>query len=310
MTVEWARATPIAKPWGRSDLSPWFESPRDGRPIGEIHFLRDSADAARPALLLKLLFAAEALSIQVHPDDDAARAIGLPNGKSEAWYVLEAAEDATIGLGLRDPVEAPALRRAVEDASIADLLAWRRVSAGEAIAVPAGTIHALGAGLVVAEVQQNSDTTFRLFDHGRGRALQVTEAISVAHPGPVARQTPPVRLSPGRIRLVATGHFILEKFDLPAGSAWLLQPERETWLLVIGGTLRVTEREAGIGEAVFLDNDAIGIEAGAGGLTALLAYPGETQPHLLTRLADAAPPGWPHVAWQDPAPFAVAEARA
>src|SRR5207247_461750 len=107
--------------------------------------------------LLKLLFTAQPLSIQVHPDDTLARSIGLPNGKTEAWYVLSAAPGARIALGLKRALTAVQLRAAIGDGSIAQVVQWRPVAKDDVIFVSAGTIHAIGAGLVVAEIQQRSD---------------------------------------------------------------------------------------------------------------------------------------------------------
>ena len=97
-----------------------------------------------------------------------AQSMGLPNGKTEAWYVLSATPEAKVALGLKRRLTPQQLREAIDDGSISDLVVWQAVSAGDVIFVPAGTIHAIGAGLVIAEIQQRSDATFRLFDHGRG----------------------------------------------------------------------------------------------------------------------------------------------
>ncbi len=143
-----------------------------------------TARHADPSLLLKLLFTSQPLSIQVHPDDAFAHSMGLPNGKTEAWYVLSATPEAKVALGLTRRLTPQQLRTAIGDGSIADLMMWRSVSARDVISVPAGTIHAIGAGLVIAEIQQRSDTTFRLSDSGRGRELHIENAIAVAHAGP------------------------------------------------------------------------------------------------------------------------------
>ena len=167
MALEQACIEMIPKPWGSTDLLPWSGTGHSSVPIGELWFQRCDKHGPEPALLLKLLFTQEALSIQVHPDDAAAHGMGLPRGKTEAWYILSAASDATVGVGLKAVVPPEQLRAAIADGSIAQLVAWHKPHAGEVIAVPAGTIHAIGAGLVLAEIQQRSDTTFRLFDHGR-----------------------------------------------------------------------------------------------------------------------------------------------
>jgi len=206
MTFEQARIELIPKPWGSPDLLPWSGAGDPGVPIGELWFQRGDKQAPEPALLLKLLFTEEALSIQVHPDDAAAHAMGLPRGKTEAWYILSAAPGATVGIGLKTTVATEQLRAAVADGSIAELVAWHKPVAGDVIAVAAGTVHAIGAGLVLAEIQQRSDTTFRLFDHGRARELHIEQGVAVAHGGPAQRTEPVRRLSDVRTVLVAHLH--------------------------------------------------------------------------------------------------------
>ncbi|RZI53714.1 MAG: mannose-6-phosphate isomerase, partial [Pseudomonas sp.] len=177
MTVEHLGVQPAAKPWGRRELKPWSQS--DGTTvIGELRYARNGPDRDASALLLKLLFTSQALSIQVHPDDAAAQAVGMRNGKTEAWYVLSAEDGAEVGIGLKTPVSTEELRGAISDGSIGDLLNWQKAYAGDAFFVPAGTIHAIGAGLVIAEIQQASDTTYRLFDHGSARELHIEQAVS------------------------------------------------------------------------------------------------------------------------------------
>ena len=188
MAIEHARAVLVSKPWGVTNVSHWSTANQGGRNIGEIWYERSNGAVSEPSLLLKLLFTSEPLSIQVHPDDGFAHAVGLARGKSEAWYVLSAAPGAKVALGLSRHVTPDQLREAVGDGSIMDLVAWRAVFPGDVVRVPAGTIHAIGAGLVIAEIQQHSDATFRLFDHGRDRELHVESAIAVAEAGPVEPQ--------------------------------------------------------------------------------------------------------------------------
>src|SRR5271155_5979332 len=188
MTIEHARARTLPKPWGVEDLRPWSNVRHDGDAVGEIWYERPDNAAVIPALLLKLLFTSQPLSIQVHPDDAFARAMGLANGKTEAWYVLSAAPDAKVALGLKRRLTPQQLSEAVDDGSISDLIAWHPVSAGDVISVAAGTIHAIGSGLIIAEIQQRSNVTFRLFDYGRQRELHVKDAIAVAVAGPAECQ--------------------------------------------------------------------------------------------------------------------------
>lgn len=180
MTATRLRAVPVERVWGRTGIPAGFPRLADGVPVGEIWF-EPPADAA---LLVKYLFTAERLSIQVHPDDAAAQARGHERGKDEAWYILDAEPDARIGLGLTHAVSRAALREAALDGSIEHLLDWRPVRAGELLYAPAGTIHAIGGGISLIEIQQNLDLTYRLYDYGRPRELHLDDGIAVADPHP------------------------------------------------------------------------------------------------------------------------------
>lgn len=271
MTIEHARAHISPKPWGSYNLCPWA-SAQHNEAIGEIWFER--IDTAKPdsALLLKLLFAKEALSIQVHPDDNFAQSHGMANGKTEAWYILSAKAGAQVAVGLKQKLSGPQLRQAILDGAIADMVHWLNVVAGDVVFVPAGTIHAIGGGLVVAEIQQRSDMTFRLFDYGRGRDLHVDQAVASANPGPAKAQANPIRLSDVRTILISCPFFVLERLQLPANTNWELDAECESWALVIGGDAAIGSTPAGIGEAFFANGNQTQIEVGRSGLNALLAY--------------------------------------
>jgi mannose-6-phosphate isomerase len=282
MAIEHARTRALPKPWGVEDLHPWSTARRDGRAIGEIWYERADDSAVEPSLLLKLLFTSQPLSIQVHPDDAFARSMGLPNGKTEAWYVLSAAPQAEVALGLRRRLTPQQLRQAVDDGSISDLVAWRTVSVGDVIFVPATTIHAIGAGLVIAELQQRSDTTFRLFDHGRNRELHVESAVLVADAGPADFQARPNQFTAERRLLVSNPHFTFERIELAPNSSWYLEAERETWLLILGGSAVAGSFDVVTGDALFAQADHVDIHSGAVGMVGLVAYTGDGPiPHLL-----------------------------
>ncbi len=219
MAIEYAHQRAVTKPWGSTDLGPWSANPDDGIAIGEVWFERSGASAPDPELLLKLLFTREPLSIQVHPDDAVARSMGLVHGKTEAWYILSATDGAEVAVGLERRVATAQLRAAIEDGSIAGLVKWRRVAADDVVFVPAGTIHCIGAGLVVAEIQQRSDVTFRLFDHGRRRELHVDAALAAADPRPAEPQMAERRLTDTRTLLVACPSFVLERIT-PSADFW------------------------------------------------------------------------------------------
>lgn len=167
----------VEKPWGRTDIPAQFAVP-PGQRIGEIWFEHPLEEPL--ALMIKYLFTSERLSVQVHPDDVQARAAGHRHGKEELWIVLDAEPGATLGVGLTRAMEAEELRAAVEDGSIEHVLDWRPVQAGDVIYNPAGTIHALGAGITVIEVQQAVDLTYRLYDYGRPRELHLEAGLAVA----------------------------------------------------------------------------------------------------------------------------------
>ena len=128
-------------------------------------------------LLVKILFPSEKLSVQVHPDDAKARAMGQPRGKTECWYVLEAEPGAAVMLGLNEGVDAAAVERGIAEGTLEAMLKQVPVSLGDMIFVDAGTVHAIGPGVVLLETQQTSDTTFRLYDYGRPRELHVAQGI-------------------------------------------------------------------------------------------------------------------------------------
>lgn len=169
----------VEKPWGREQIPAMF-GPAEGRRIGEVWFTGPD----NLPLLVKYIFTSESLSIQVHPDDRQARERGLPGGKNECWYILDAEPDAKLGLGLVREVPADALRAAALDGSIEELMNWRPVRAGDFFYVPAGTVHAIGAGVSLLEFQQNQDVTYRLYDFGRPRELHLEDGMAVARAEP------------------------------------------------------------------------------------------------------------------------------
>jgi mannose-6-phosphate isomerase len=292
LTIELARPHTVPKPWGIVDLRPWINARPDGNAIGEIRYERPGyegprSEAADTSLLLKLLFTSQPLSIQVHPDDAYAQSIGLQNGKTEAWYVLSAAPEAKVALGLKRRLTPQQLRQAGEDGSITNLVVWQEVSQGDSVFVPAGTIHAIGAGLVIAEIQQRSDATFRLFDHGRQRELHIENAIAVSNAGPAGFQITPTRLTDARTLLISNVHFMFERIDLAPNSEWCLEAKQETWLLIVDGSARTGSSDVAKGDAVFAQADRVNIHVGAIGMVGLVAYTGGLASDLLRQLRTA-----------------------
>lgn len=274
MAIEHASVQVALKPWGVADLHPWSSIDGSGDAIGELWFQRVDKNAPTPALLLKLLFTSEPLSIQVHPDDAFARLIGLPNGKTEAWYILSATPGARVAVGLKRNLTPQELRESIRDGSVAGLTLWRPAVKDDIIFIPAGTIHAIGAGIVLAEIQQRSDTTFRLFDYGRQRELHEESAVAVSDAGPSQTQSGSRRLTTVRTVLIASPHFVIERIDLPANSNWALNADQETWILVIEGGAQIGSTNTVVGDAVFIENDRAEIKVGSDGMRGLIAYPG------------------------------------
>ncbi|MBT2185883.1 class I mannose-6-phosphate isomerase [Sphingobium nicotianae] len=174
----------VEKPWGRHTL-PGFFPEGGGRQIGEVWF--DGPDGRHPPILVKYIFTSERLSIQVHPDDAQGRARGLPGGKSECWFILDAEPDATLGMGTVRPLSGDELRAASLDGEIEQLMDWKPVRPGDFFYIPAGTVHAIGAGVTLVEVQQNVDVTYRLYDYGRPRELHLDDGVAVSRPEPYER---------------------------------------------------------------------------------------------------------------------------
>ena len=171
----------VDKPWGRRGIDRRFGVDPD-RQVGEIWF--EPPVGLTLDVMAKYLFTTERLSIQVHPDDQTARARGYPRGKDECWIVLDADEDAELGIGTVRDVPSDELMQAARDGSIVDLMDWRKPERGDFIYNPAETIHAIGPGLTVMEIQQSVDLTYRLYDYGRPRELHLKEAADVVDARP------------------------------------------------------------------------------------------------------------------------------
>jgi mannose-6-phosphate isomerase len=196
------------KIWGTTRLEPWF--PNSDKKIGEVWFEEDSP------LLVKFIFTSEKLSVQVHP-----------RGKTEMWYVLAAESGARIAAGFREPLTRERLKEASLSGEVESLLQWFDAAPGDTFFLPAGTVHAIGAGLTLCEIQQNSDVTYRLFDYGRPRELHLDQALAVSDLGPfAARQQPRDRV------LVDCQYFVTERYCL-SDSAIQLPPARGNQFLIV-----------------------------------------------------------------------------
>jgi mannose-6-phosphate isomerase len=170
--------------------------------------------------LLKFLFPEEKLSVQVHPDNATAQRFGEPWGKTECWYVAHARPGAEIALGLKAGVTHAQFEQAIHEMRAEELLYWVNVYQGEMIYVAGGTVHTLGPGAVIVETQQQSDTTYRLYDYGRPRPLHLERGLAsikeqvasgkVVRPAPAALDGGKSRLSP----MIAAPYFAVDLFEL------------------------------------------------------------------------------------------------
>ncbi len=230
--------------WGRPNLKPWYDDTGTTEPVGEAWLtgaecvvetgplsgqrlnavaathasaLLSPGAAAEFPLLVKMLFPSDKLSVQVHPDDTEAQAIGQPRGKTECWYVLEAEPGASVALGLKEGTSVEALESSAYDGSMENLLEHVPVSAGDMVFVDAGTVHAIGPGVVLLETQQTCDITYRLYDYGRPRELHLKAGMNVVKLRTVAGKVPPQQKE-GFTRLIDQKYFVVDRFDLKAGS--------------------------------------------------------------------------------------------
>ncbi len=221
----------VEKVWGRRDLPAMFgDTGTRAGPIGEIWF----ADDAAPDLLVKYLFTSEKLSVQVHPDDAKAQASGHRCGKEEAWYVLSAEPGAVIGAGFAAAMTGDELRAAALDGTIETLMTWHPVKPGDFFHVPAGTVHAIGAGVSLVEIQQNVDLTYRLYDYGRPRELHLEEGIAAA----VAAPFVPTEIrpnGPARDGLAASDKFMIERLTGGMAHQVAASAQAPVWIMPIAG---------------------------------------------------------------------------
>ena len=228
----------VERPWGARDLAPIYPDHRCERPVGEVWLTGDenrvlngplagrtlgelcrefgralvgesACETERFPLLIKFLFPREKLSVQVHPDDETARRAGQPCGKTECWYVLAADPGAQVALGLKPGVTREQLAQAIHEVRAEELLNWVDIHAGEMIYVDAGTVHTIGPGSILVETQQNSDTTYRLYDYGRPREIHIEQGLAATK-----ESTRAGKVQPNGAMLVASPAFWSRRFAL------------------------------------------------------------------------------------------------
>jgi mannose-6-phosphate isomerase len=284
--------------WGARSLAPFYAHEIAGDPIGEVWLTGEacavvngalagrslgdltrefgaellgetSATSGRFPLLIKFLFPHDKLSVQVHPDDERAALLGQPCGKTECWYILRAEPGAKVGLGLKPGTTKAEVERAIAETRMEQLLNWVEVHAGDMIYVDAGTVHAIGPGVVIVETQQNSDTTYRLYDYGRPRALHVEHGLKAArektHAGKVPRGAPQSEKGKTQVNLVTSPYFVVDCFKLT--QPWEFRrphhAPRAAWCLVAIGGCGIVHAE-GAEPVIFNCGEAVVVPASAG----------------------------------------------
>lgn len=202
-------------------------------------------------MLLKYIFTSEKLSVQVHPNDEQARARGGARGKSECWYILEAEPGATIGLGLRKAISPAELRESAATGYLEELIDWKPVGPGDFFYVPAGTIHAIGAGISLVEFQQNADVTYRLFDYGRPRELHVEDAVAVSLATPYYHECSG---KAGTSDTILVNGPIFTLMRASSGAEMLSRiKDRRRWVTPLAGSVRAGQETASAGECLLVD---------------------------------------------------------
>jgi mannose-6-phosphate isomerase len=231
----------VGRVWGYRDLRPWYDRLASSEPIGEVWLSGDGCLAATgphagktlgslfkefsspllgPAarsqdspLLIKVIFAREKLSVQVHPDDALAQKYGQPRGKTECWYALSAEPGAQVAAGLNPGVTIAQVRAAIQANSLESYLNLLPISAGDMVLIEAGTVHAIWPGSILLEVQQNSDITYRLYDYGRPRELHIDKGLEATRADARAGKTAPQSL-PDRTIFIDAEYFRVERIPV------------------------------------------------------------------------------------------------
>lgn len=245
----------VHKPWGVRRLPPAFV--RHGtEPVGEIWF---TPIEQMNQILVKYIFTSEPLSVQVHPDEHYGRIAGLGHGgKDECWLITDARPGAKVAVGFRQPVDQERIRAAALDGTLEELLAWFPVQRGHFFYIPAGTVHAIGAGISLIEVQQNNDFTYRLYDYGRPRDLHLDDALKVAS-GAAYDISLSRRISDHRGGALVEGpHFRVEHSAGAPCSDIRARSPGPLLIVPFGGAVFIADERIGVGDCAYAqDLDAL-----------------------------------------------------
>src|SRR5450631_1589438 len=227
--------------WGWRDLHPWFDRVADKDPLGEVWLTGDmclvatgphtgkrldalfaeahaallgaGAPSPESPLLIKVLFAKEKLSVQVHPDDKMAQKYGDPRGKTECWYALAAEPGAEVAVGLKAGVTLAQVEEGIHGGTLEASLSMLPVVKGDMVFVDAGTVHAIWPGSVLLETQQNCDLTYRMYDYGRPRELHIEKSLEAMRSSTRAGKVP-ARVEGNHITLIDEHYFRVDSFKL------------------------------------------------------------------------------------------------
>jgi mannose-6-phosphate isomerase len=262
----------VTRVWGYTDLRPWYDKTAEGDPIGEVWLTGDDslvatgphagkrlgtlfaeahaallggdAPAVESPLLIKVLFAEQKLSVQVHPDDRMAQKYGQARGKSECWYALAAKPGAEVAVGLKTGATLDQVREEIRTGTLENSLNLLPVEKGDLIFVDAGTVHAVWPGSILLETQQNADVTYRMFDYGRPRELHIEKSLEATKLATRAGKVSPEPLE-DRTVLIDAEYFRMEK--IPVNGSWTSKSLRGigskpglAWLFAASGAGRLS----------------------------------------------------------------------
>jgi mannose-6-phosphate isomerase len=287
--------------WGKADLKPWYRGtgglteggekvgeawltgpesvaetgPLTGKSLGELakEFPGQLGNGEFP-LLVKILFPGDKVSVQVHPNDAEAQKIGLPRGKTECWYVLEAEPGATVACGLRSGVSLDDVRAAIIDGTLEDKLEMVPVAVGDMVFVDAGTVHAIGPGVTLLEVQQTCDVTYRLFDYGRPRELHLDDGLAVVKLKTAAGKVTP-KQEEGFTRLIETEYFVVDRFEIAAEDTIEMPMDGIGCVAGLRGDAAVNAVEFTAGQAVVVPEGSASVSSRHGATIVRCWVPGK-----------------------------------
>lgn len=231
---------------------------------GKINFIGTRAEAFPYfPVLIKLIDAKDNLSIQVHPDNDYAQKVEHEFGKTEIWYVLDAAEDATLIYGFKEKISSEEFRKAIEENTLMDVLNVVKVKKGDLFFIEAGTVHAIGKGALIAEIQQNSNSTYRVYDYGRvgkdgkPRELHIDKAVDVSVTEPAKYDIKPFgeaeQINGGVKQLLTKCDlFTVNHYDVESSIALEADETSFHHILVVDGSGKINDKPLKKGSSFFV----------------------------------------------------------